>query len=590
MDTYDKSTNPDEANGKHCWIRWVPWVLMAVVTLALTGVILYLTDHFEAQFGTDITLTKPLVSMRAFQAEGAGQTPTDTVESVDIGVEGNPDMVGFLKLDANIKCPESFYAALLKETNKVAAIYGKGITVRNYFRFDGSFAKTYFKDPSTFAGLSSIQIESEQAPRRGDFYSLETNAKDSLWQSKTGESSLAAALSVVERDTPTILLTDFVEPEGELERKRLQTACESLFSQNLTVAVVSMEGSFGGLLYDIDAADKVFSYGLTSNKTVTSIGNPKQINVYHRKIRYFYVVVVGTAKQCETLINGQAATETSAATTGLLTMFKNFAADINYDLCRGNHDAYGEPQVLYFGRNGIRSVLNSVDQKNISATETTGVGTSTQNQPGLDRVAMHAAGVDAYKILKDDEATDQIMSLTYQIKPDVERYSETWQVDQYIMNPVTKQQAVFTGATKAEADQSEQSVHVIGRFYATYTLEPFVGSTTAFTLSPLQKTADGLSFQVDVNTATLKRGIYRLKIPITLLRSKNAGMPDLEAYEWIAERSISRDQMKALRDKDKPGNRTTDLLEHFYQINDAQKIVAKQPVPLANVTIDIEIQ
>lgn len=607
MKISDKKTNQKEGRtGLSQLPFWIAFGIPFIILLSW-GVF---ANAFEAQFGADYTITHPRIALSSITQCLETSDEDESPATIDIGIECNLSMAGFLDTINPRGCPSSFYEKLLKNTSKIAESLGKEFRVRHLFMFNTAIADSYYYEPNITMNRSSLEIVSADVLLNPLSYISQSSLVNNIFHDENNaNSSLAAALDMIDPQTTTILITDFVEPTGELGRAQLQAACESLFKQNLTIAIVAFESNYSGCLDDIGSAGQIYVYGTADSvhdaektmELVQDLGHYTNTNQFHRQPRYFYVVVVGSAEHCAAIIDGCSPTENGETTEGLVDMYNQLRKDIaSKSWCDTTHTTYADAKVLYFGKNSVNRKLTSVDTVSpevVITSDTVRIiaeivgneGQSTVGMKAFNGVDMHATGVDGYRVVKDNTLSSQLMTIQYTFMPDIERYVDTYMDDSYTIAGAGYRKVLFTPVSSKEASQPDV-VQMIGMFYARYSFAPFSDTLGAFSLSTPEATDTGVKFTVTVNASLLKPGYYQATIPVILTRNVQAEILDLARDEEIIERTISRSDVNNMDFAQQPGRKTTEWIEHLQQINDAQRSISKNPTTVVEITMDIEIQ
>ena len=525
----------------------------------------------------DINLAREPISMRFLETDEDEQQQETQSEHLNIWVENSPSMAGFISTNGN-QCPISFYEYMLCE-NPISKWVPKTVET-TFYRFSPQTAAQLASQG--YVDLESLEFSSRAARRRAfceeiDDYKQQGNA-------------LTAVFSLLNTTQPNIIITDFLETAGVVDNSQLQAACEAIFKKNLSITVIALDGLFSGALYDAGMDEEYFTisaqncdYPVDNNNNVsfstlkkTKI-KAKEIdsnsNKYHRHTRPLYMIIVGTAEQC----NRYAALVTKE--------YKQYLDSREYSAndLEGHHRGkntdvtFRDPMVLSFGQTGVLKVLHIIgDEINPDMTVHEGTWESTIEEIDFQQNPLHPDGISAYRLNKDSSKASQLYTIRYSFQPAIENPVND---DRYTLGLVKERKLSFEAIENPDPEITRNIVRMIGGGSWSYSLVNFEDLYQAITIEQCELNQGRVEFDLTVDVSVLEVGYYRLEIPVLIQRSQNS-LVDITAMEsWSVERSDVSDNPRA----------TTDLTAHLKQILQAQRSHIGEAVPVANVTVDIEI-
>ena len=576
-----KDTEKQKKLGKRNQV--IVWFILLILLAVIMGLGGFGTDNFE-QICYRVDLISEPVSLRQMTVSAESGEQTQSKNHLSVWVENSPSMAGFISSGKD-NCPISFFEYMLN-TNSIGQ-WVPNDTRTTFYRFSSILA--YDLEKQGIENLEQLRNDSKlsvEATRNQSFCYEFDDVRE-----RRGN-ALAAVLSVLDLEQPSIIITDFLESADALQKDTLLKACERIFKNNYTISVIALDGMFSGAIYDSGLNDEEiftvtaqqqndrFIYNRENVQIKTSAGTRLQAKeivtpyTYHRHIRPMYILVVGTAAQCdsysdmivshydeyrEKMRNGYTKEEPEKAHSNL-----------------ENGPLFRDAQKHSIGQIGILQKLVSVDKVRIDNKVLSHDGdcAETRNEIDYYQVPLHAEGVDAYRLSKDAGKASQRYTIRYSIRPDIEQYSVE---DRYLTSDVRKSWLVFT--PYKGSDTSVKTVKTLGNRTLTYKFEDFSDQNRAFRISDCIALEEEVQFDVTIDVSALEKGYYRLEIPVVLERQENNDDLNTVFKDW----NIARVDAK------KAPSATADLLNQLRQISDAKSYYAHNRVTVAIVTIDIEV-
>lgn len=561
---------------------------MTLSPLIVFGVILLVGCFLGQNFidnGINVDMIAEPVSLRTFAID-QGKAGMEELGELHVWIENSPSMAGFVDTG---RCPESFLPYMLQQSEHAVNTWFPATTKLYYHSFNATLAKQLEQAEHPALLRTAVLTDPAKALLK-DFYLPESGIADVLDDSKN-HSALTGLLSAIKPGQPHLIITDFLETAAVIENDPLQPACEALFHENLSIKVIALDSLFSGAIFDAGGEDEIFAFYVNRNSSFHNDNNKKRFSVgdqrywatnikttngYHAHPRPLYAIVIGTSRQCDTiaavLLSQYEIYRTSLPLEKDVPEYYHMQNDRDENVLR-------QAQVFSFGQIGVEKVLRMVGSGQIvsEAAEQDGL-ICTAAEKDYDQQPLHADGVDAYRIIKDQALASQEYKIHYHFMPNVEGYAANHLQDQYTVGEMKTYQFVFNERTDEYDDAA--SVRVIGDRWLRYDMQDIPTPTNAFGIVNFDCLKQGIDFDLVIDVSAMETGFYRLELPFLLRRSaEGLSLDHRTAQAWNVQRgSITNSPAK-----------TTDLYKQLENIYEAQKVLLTGESLVAQITIDIEI-
>ena len=495
-----------------------------------------------------------------------------------IWVENSASMLGFIT-NKKVSCPESFLRYMMDPVRLIESWIGD-IEEVNYHWFNPTLAYQEVHKVTTTMNPEDV-LES-------NFYIDYNKQKPSSDRDQYGN-SLISVLNLIDTTHLNLIITDFLEDERALNNDELKNVCERIFQNNQAIEIIALDGLYGGILYDAGKADVQFAFNYAHRSDYIEengrlkIGSATQIgprkNMHHHRARPIYFILVGRTEACK------------AAAEQIIRQYEKYCK-LEYadDENQGQHVLFDDSEKgvlrkakeIVFGESGVGGVLQSINDNNVSKHGV--INQDEYCESTIDKIdakgnLCHKEGVDAYKITRHKNVTEQQYTIQYVFEPFVENLEK--QSNKFdLAAPIKVEHLVFERIEKLTGAENE--IELLGGGYRQYSLKPFSTGDREIHAKVTKNNSRDVCVELTVDAAAIPDGYYRIEIPVALERKSEDYLPSISQSGFS---SLNTGRSAAMTNY----HSTSDLLDQLLHIRKAYKNYLKKKVMVANVVVELQI-
>ena len=547
------------------WI-WLGLTAATIVGVLLTTVIIKGNDHLGIFFPYD----GEAHTAHFAPYEEAPAEATSFKSQIAILAETDPSMAGFFTFPlSRSNCVFSSYQKLLENLEDELPKLSETQEMR-YGLFNQSELKTDISMTTLFE-QSTYEKAATEAP-----YGL-----------------LSALRQAEKNDYPTLIFTDL--ENDNLQDAQFHDVFRAIFEKDKTVAILRLYSSFGGILYDYLETTADVAYGV-ENPTP----GQHRLNVTnqytHRQPRAFYVLVVGTSAHCKEIEES------------LRSAYNElYVENIHWECGGRNHDLN---DYQCFEEIVFETVLPEAILRRSSEGGDIQILSSEGCTIAVDSPWKNSHGVYQIEALRSLRSED-IITLQFVVHPALK---SRWGLQFELKLPPTTaefQVDKLIETRKRVADQQGIETKknlLLARGDRVVELELQKNLTPKPEGLAAVQSVNGDHTSIDVafrvNLSIVEAGLYRLRIPIEVLRDHSAdkgALPmagtDIWGFTSMAELAAvtkhieDLNKIDAFSAEDSPAIKTLNIGAFLKQANDAYlETESQRALNVAEVIFDLEIK
>lgn len=519
----------------------------------------------------------------------------ENAKDIQVWIEGTQSMKGFVDYPSTKKCPDSLFKKIIVDISEFQTALGE--RTFSYYRFDTLIASELSKVPHWNLNAENREV------LRNSIYGISMQHKDALTNDFYSDDiafaenvpkmgTLTAALLLMDRENPAIIFTDMAEMEGELADALLQAAVKELFSDGLSIQIVAMKSSFGGVFGDNIPDGRAYRYGSEEEVKGLKLKQVEKSYSAHLKLRPFYAIVIAKDTECKAISE-------KIVKTAKLWNEKIWEDYIEENKPKANGDGYGghaetwETEVISYAfsadvlRNQIATRIQSEpigEDKQILIISATVI--DGQDKPSNLIPTNDPNDILEYKLTKKNTSENQLATFSFNIYCDNLEYKNSFLSERYVYG--TPQLMCTVAYSPDEIismglDMSALPVyHTRGMFDMRLINKAANEQIKWFSIETgdLIKENDHVACEFSVDVGNLEPGVYTYLLPIVV---KREGTPNFEDKNWERLSIARSDFIKA-----PVGDVTVELKNHLIQISRA-KSNAINNTEMAKIIVNLNV-
>ena len=537
-------------HGNSKWPFHKPWVFLVVLAVISLAVVIFIPNvdgwYYYSQ---DETNTK------AFAPSDTSVDDEALSKTINVWVDTNPSMYGFVS-NARSGCMFSAYQKLL-------------LNLRSYLE--------------KYSLSTSLQYHFFNQNKQGDMYESSLSDSTLYGVDESAAKNANRMLDIMQKtsDTqPSVFFSDLESFNSKKFQEALKPIAKQLFLQGKSIRIDAYLSAYGGEIANYGSSDRNIFYGMDGKETLEGLqAAVTDTAYYHRLPRPFYVLIVGTENECESIGNL------------VVKAYDQLYHGVPVTTCKHSHNSadYNAHDAYRFSVKFPATLANLRKGVNNGATVGTYGSDITPDETGNENV--YGFSVDQSLFFS------KTIQIPFMIKPQIEGLGQSYFIQ--VVEPLQLSVSKITETHMQERDarNPDQYLTARGKRFIRLDLHPETTNLDGFSATYTAGTDTQLSILFSAELQLLSKGLYRLLIPVVCKPdvNRNASIAQYDVSKWNLSQVDALSAVRKLAASGKLGNnvfeRTIDIEGLIRSVREAfVEAENDRTIPVGEVLLDLRIR